>query len=127
MLGSSPNNDNDSHDDEDDSKQIDVVLVQPGGGAKVFTRKCYPKKLGKGVIREVKNSYRNMIAEEQQVAVVVRFGGKPYVDYIRQESQYIQSIESRDATAKELISAIAQQWRSFGWRNDNKDYDTTNR
>ena len=84
-----------------------------------------PKKLGKRVIRVV-NSYRNKIDEEQLVAVVVRATGKTYVNCIRQESRYIQRIESRYATAKELISTMAEQWRIPGGRNDDKANDTDN-
>jgi len=82
-----------------------------------------PKKLGKRVIRVV-NSYRNKIDEEQLVAVVVRAAGKTYANCIRQESRYIQRIESRHATAKELISAMAEQWRISGGRNDDEANDT---
>ena len=81
-----------------------------------------PKRFGQRLIRVV-NSYRNTIDETQLVAVVVREGGKNYANCIRQESRYIKRVETRNATAKELIKAMAEQWRISGGRNDDEDND----
>ena len=80
-----------------------------------------PKKLG-GRMAKILNAYRSPIAEGQKVAVIVAAGGRQYAGVIRQEGKNIQAAKSRDATAKEYIKAMAEEWRLSGGSDEVEEH-----